>query len=137
MLWTKVFLKMVKKKKRKSQCADRQQKFWRTTILSTIYNHVFKHALHEVGHFLELTVGAWNVLSRERECFLGWNDSFGAQRTTRGVYIIRMGERKGPRRGQMQSQVVLVQFVRKASAFSPKIMLLSATLDRLLTTSCF
>lgn len=48
--------------------------------------------------------------------------------------------REGPPEGKPEpSGVVAVGFVRKASAFSPKIISLSATLDCLFffTTSCF
>lgn len=67
-------------------------------FFSISYNHVFKHATWS-GSLSWVTVGARNVLRRERECVQGWSDSSGVQRTTRECKMIRPGKRTGPRRG--------------------------------------
>lgn len=56
-------------------------------------------------------------------------DFSGVQRTTWERKRLDRWKEQDHGGGEMQSQVVLLEFVRKASAFSPKIILLSTTLD--------
>lgn len=71
---------------------------------------------------------------------LGVSAEDRAPSNKRSVHKIKEVERTGPRKGKTRAKwCCCSRCVRKASAFSPKIISLPATLDRLFffTTSCF
>lgn len=115
-----------------------EKEFWRMTdfVKQQAIFHVSKHVLHEVGHFpgVLMEVDFFFFTEGTRMCV---SDLIIQGKTHLCVCCKIVNkkrkdrkDRAGPQKGKPEpSGVVAVGFVRKAGAFSPKMILLSAILD--------